>query len=741
MSHKEKICQPALTSHIETSHKQCTYTPLIVSKKIWKEAPEKPGLSSVINLEIDELLESKVNEIKKETDEVSEILKSNIEKAFTETSKKACKKTHSLSINNLKTEAINLVDKNLQFQFVEAVDNTRQEIIQLSKGKLNLNNPKASIDARVTSIEGLVEEAAVQNLDFKPIPNILTCELDGLGLFFSESVKYRCEGKAYSPCGEEITILPGETINETNVLKTSLVSETSAENTISENLTSTNRNEVTDTFEDSFERNLTKELDLKYSQEMNVGLKIPFEILSLDLSSKSNTSVGFKRVLNEVSKSSHKQTKNRFDEIVREIKTSSNSKSSLTSTSSEENVFNRKWENTTDKPQIYMRRKGYCKTSVIHSRHNVQLAWTGCIDDPAKDLCTPDNIKEKHTAQIQAIKNKWVNSAAPIEFGPRPKGKKVCTDVRESRRNVVFGASTHRLDFDFTIDPGWSYESGSASIIIVDTNSTPVGNPFFLNQPNNGSRGAINFDAQVLIKNLGGKSEWVSFKVCFNVIPDSAVEWDTKVDAWKDEKAQEEIDAFLAEKTEELNAFLATDQARATIERQIMQNYFGVTTIEDCCKLIARLRKLFDFDSLCFSLLPSWNEMGDGCQKSFPVNIYTAKCLHFYLPVREGHEMEAVILLASINAIPWNAQLIPQIMAYVNQIQTMRDTVYNRTFDPTGWDVKFDLPKGYDMTPYDTTSTNWLADFESMLNYELLGAFTINVPCGERLEPRPLLCE
>ena len=191
----------------------------------------------------------------------------------------------------------------------------------------------------------------------------------------------------------------------------------------------------------------------------------------------------------------------------------------------------------------------------------------------------------------------------------------------------------------------------------------------------------------------------------------------------------------------ELDAFLETDQAHQAIVRRIYQDYFGVTSIEDCCKLIAKIQKIFDFNSLCYSLLPSWNELGEGCQKSQSVNIYNAKCLHFYLPVKEGKEIEAIALLVSINAIPWNSQLAAQILAYVNQIQNMRDTIYNRDFDPTGWDVKFDQPKGYDMTPYDTANPDWSSAFETSRNYEVLGAFTINVPCGERLEPRPLLCE
>jgi len=383
----------------------------------------------------------------------------------------------------------------------------------------------------------------------------------------------------------------------------------------------------------------------------------------------------------------------------------------------------------------FIKRTSFCKTSVLHKRHNVQLAWNGCIDNPSEGLCTGDNIEERMASEIQSVRDKWSQTSAPVEFGPRPSNKKHCSGIHNYVSSI---GSKKYIPVNDTIPADYYYDGG-AQLEIVSSTTTPQSS-YISSEPSSGAEGGVTFGTYVDVQNRALHTERATFKVCYLIAPKAAKEWDDKLNQWRDEQAQLEIDDLLIEKKEELNRFLASDQARATIERRIMEDFFGVTPIQDCGALITRLRRLFDFDSMCFSLLPSWNEMGEGCQKAFPVTLYTAKCLHFYLPIKEGMELEASILLASVNAIGWNSQFVPQLMTYINQIDNMRSTLYNRAFDPTGWDVKFDQPNGYDITPYDSNSPNWSAAHESDLNYELLGAFTINVPCGERVDPRPGLC-
>ena len=741
MSHKEKICNTALTSHVEVCHEQHSYTPLVVSREIWQKMPKNSGLKSLIESDLEEKTISIVGKLKSNYNEKLEKIKSALSEVLDRENKENAKSLLKFSTSELKEPTFEVIDTELKLQLNRSIALAKEDVIKSSNGLLDASNPEGAIEAREEKYRNLVLDYDEKEIKHKPIPNNKAYELEGLGMFFKESVCYRPEGFSYSPCGKEMTIMPGEEINESNILTTIIKEENSDEQIISQDFTTTDRETDVETFTESYENTIKKETDIKFSRESSFKLNLPLKIFSLDLSGKTGRSIDFNKILNQVNKSSHTNTRTRFNEVIRKINTSSTNRSSRNFTSTDKYTHRRNWKNDTDTPKTYVKRTSYCKTSVVHKRHDVQLAWNGCIENPARDLCTPDNISARHAEDIQAIRDKWNNASAPAEFGPRPQGRKECTSLHYKKWGRLYVGTRESIGhFQFPIPNGYSYQGGSASVQITRKDGELDIPPVIFNQPQNGAAGNVNFKAQVIIKNNSG-SEFVEFKVCFNIIPDAAVEWDKMVNVWRDEQAQKEIDEFLAAKIEKLNQFLATDQARASIERRIMQDFYGVTPIEDCCKLIARLRKLFDFDNMGYSLLPSWNELGEGCQKAFPVNLYTAKCLHFYLPIHAGQESEAISLLASINAIPWSTQLAPQIFAYVQQIRNMRATLYNRLFDPTGWDVKFDQPKGYDMTKYDISSPNWSADHESDLNCELLGAFTINIPCGERIDKRPLLCE
>lgn len=744
MSHKEKICNTALTSHVEFCHEQHSYTPLVVSKHLWEKLPEKTGIKNLIKEELDQKIIDRQNVLKETSRKVEMELKETIDNALDKSCKKidaSTQKGLNISMQDFKHSTFRAIDEELEQKLKQSYKEAVQEIINDSKGVLDLNNPQKAIEFKENEIAKMISDVPEEKMVYQPIPLHQTYELEGLGLFFKESVCYRPEGFTYAPCGKEVTIMPGEEIKESNVLTTTIKEEDSENTTITQSITSTDKEEEVNTFTESYENTLEKETDIKLSKESSFKIKIPLKVVNLDLSSSTSGAIDFNKIIKEVNKSSHTNTRTRFNEVIRKLTIESIQKSSRSLTSTNEYTHNRIWKNDTSTPQTYVKRKSYCKTSVLHRRHNVQMAWQGCIDNPARDLCTLDTIEERHATDIQAIRDKWQQATAPAEFGPRPKGKKVCTSpFRDYNHPLHTGVSKFRQDFQYTIPNGWSYDHNSASVNIL-SNSSGVEEKLVYTQPSAGARGGVSFNAAVILDNRWGKREEVVFSVCFNIVPDTAIVWDTKVQAWRDEETQKEIDAFIAKHIEELTQYLATDQARASVERRIMEDFFGVTVIEDCCKLISRLRKLFDFDSMGYSLLPTWNEFGEGCQKAFPVNLYTAKCLHFFLPMQSGKEREALQLLASINAIPWSIQLIPQILAYVQQVQNMRNTLYNRIFDPTGWNIKFDQPKGYDMTPYDTSNTDWDAAHESDLNFELLGAFTINVPCGERIDTRPLLCE
>lgn len=736
MSHKEKICNTALTSHVEICHEQHSYTPLVVNRKIWREIPKSPGLKSTIESELEEKTNLIIRELENAYNKKAQNIKSVLTEAFDKEKEENTKSSTKFSTSQLIDPTFEVIDRELKKHLSKSIELTKEDIIKSSLGLLDVSNPEKAIQVREEKIRDLVLDFNEKEIKHDPIPFNKAYELEGLGMFFKESVCYRPEGFSYSPCGKEMTIMPGEEISETNILTTIVKDESTNEQTISQDFTTTDKETDVESFTESYEKTIKKETDIKLSRESSFKLNLPLKIFSLDLSGKSSGSIDFNKVINQVNKSSHTNTRTRFNEVIRKISTSSTNRSSRNFTSTDKYTHIRNWKNDTDTPQTYVKRTSYCKTSVIHKRHDVQLAWNGCIENPARDLCTPDNISTKHAEDLQTIRDKWNNASAPLEFGPRPENEKRCTGIHTYNS---WTGSKKQVPVNDTIPAGWYYVGG-AQLEIMSSTTTPQPS-YVSNQPNLGSIGGITFDTYVDVKNKLAHEEKATVRVCYIIAPQAAKDWDVKANRWRDEQAQKEIDEFLAEETKKLNQFLATDQARASIERRIMEDFYGVTPIEDCCKLIARLRKLFDFDNMGYSLLPSWNELGEGCQKAFPVNLYTAKCLHFYLPINAGMESEAISLLASINAIPWSLQLAPQIFAYVQQIRNMRAILYNRLFDPTGWDVKFDQPKGYDMTKYDTSSPNWSADHESDLNCELLGAFTINIPCGERIDKRPLLCD
>jgi len=740
MSQKEKICNTALTSHIEECHEQCTYTPLVVSKDLIVAKPIEEGLLAIMESEVQEKLKPELEKIDAEHQELKKSFRKNIDKALIKSKEELKKFDDHVLINDLDPQVFDLVDGQLDKLQEDSRAKAKNELIAANDLALFQSNPTALIEKREKSIENeFIIDREIP--DLSDIQAIKMCEYDGLGIFTSDSICQRKEGKVYDVCGEETTLLPGQSINETNAIKISSEESESSDINTDESLSQRDNISEVESFSRSYENKLKKEKDIKYATESSFNGSLSFGVGKLKLGLTNNVSIGWNQVVEMINKSSFETTKKRFQEVIRSFKVSKTFKTENSRKFSNEITYKRKWENTTDKPEIYMTRKSYCKTSVLHKRHNIQLAWSGCLENPAKDLCTPDNIEEKYAREIQAIRDKWNSSPAPVDCGPRPAGRKMCTEIYSGFNHPLhIGPSIFNQQFQASIPSGWSYENNSASIKI-NQHSSAVLNKLIWQQPAGGDRGGVAFTAEVTLDNRYVRRESISFGVCFNTISDEAVEWDKKVEKYRQEEAQKEIDEFLSGKLAELNEFLLSDQAKALIEKKIMEKYFGVQNVDDCCHLIARLRNLFDFDRMCYSLLPTWNEYGEGCQKNNPVTLFTAKCLHFYLPMYEGREFEAVQLLVSINAIPWNGNLATQIFAYINQIQTMRATLFNRVFDPTGWDVKTDQPLGYEMTPYDTVDPNWKTAYESDLNYQLIGAYTINIPCGERTEKRPLLCE
>lgn len=733
MSHKNKICNVALATHIETCFTGFSYTPLILNSGLQTERYfEKVGLRNVVEADVAQVL-SKLNTESPDAKEINELAKK-----FVLQGKNALCELTDVDLN---ADILTHVEKIIEKEQMRSLSKKKKHLLKESKLALDLKTPFKTLMEReeVVYSKNKLEDLIFQPAEKFEIKKHWNYELPQLGMFFTEETCFRPEGLTYSPCGQEKTILSNESISETLVLNEEVGSEVteaqevtdtqSSKTTIKESLKLTN----------SYEQKIKKTLDLKKSIKGSVKGKL-FKVLDVGLS--STTSVDFSYLMESISKSSREQSYSLINEVANELIIKSSYESKNTYKLSQTISKTRAIENPTSKPVQYISRDSYCVNSIILKRTNVQLAWSDCIDSPGKDLCRPDNLTEVLSEEIKNIKDKWSTSPAPAIFGSRPGNQSICTaSSTVDKRGLIFGDN---VQFDETIvglvPPNGAYISGSAIITVLNSDTDVVSRQV-LSQPGSGASGNITFSVKIVVNNKFLNKEWVTYKVCFEVSTAEATAYDNAVNQWRNEQAESEIADLLANEKDKLNDFLLSDKAASVIEKRIFEDFFALTTIDDCCKLIRHIKRIFDFDKLCFSLEPSWDTSGTGCQTADPVSIYTAKCLKFYLPIKEGQEWRALTTLLSINAIPSSSSVLNQIHGYINQINDLRSTVFNRAFNPAGWDVKIDSPNGYNLTPYDTIDDVWNTEFETKLNFQLIDVHTVAIPTGSvRVDLRSDLC-
>ena len=740
MAHKEKICYAALATHVEQCFREFTYTPLIIKSDIrWQLEPNAPiGLEEVVNREIDEGL-GKDTENGVGVPGDADALALEVIEAVSAWLAKA--PNGKLDLSDKVRDAIkaNIFSEVSRRDSVQAT-NARNNFVAGAGEAFDLRYPERVLLSRMDRTISNDKFDSLLDIQFKPLPKLMVRELPHLGLFFTEATCFRCEGLTYTPCGHESTILPHEKFDETSVLEsTTTATDSTAEESTTE-ITQTEKNNTDTTLVNAYDKTVRSSIDVKKETKISLtGLK--FEVIGADVSSTGTNS--FNHFIEKVNKSSSTIKRELVHEVVQEFTLNYKSSRSLSTTVTEKATSARSIENPTDNPIHFIEREAHCVYSVIQKRTNAHLAWSGCLDNPGGTLCNPDNLEEKHTAKIHAIKDKWSIISPPPSFGQRPANVRICTPEASQdglgspgADNTTFITSVQAL-----IPSGHGYVDGSASITI-NGSDTKVTSTAFISQPVAGANGVVQFGVKILVNNKLANKEWVRFQICFDATPPEAAAYDAKVDQWRKDQAQAEIDALLAKELKHLNEFLLSDRVAALIEKQIFEKYFGTDGTAECCALIARIRSVFDFGLLSYTLLPNWNEFGTGCQNTDPVTIYTAKCLNFYLPIKPGKEWDALAILISINVIPANAALLAQIAGYITSVVNLRDTVFNRLFDPTGWEDEIDGPHGYDLTPYNTANTTeWNAAFESSLNYQLIDINVVTVPCGGvRKELRTNIC-
>lgn len=741
MSNKAKICNTALATHIEQCFPRYTYTPLLIRRSLFEiaEPGPRPGLRKAIEDDIDARIDSAAERNKEPSEE--ELRASS--RAFVQAGMKGLGERKKMKVQfdgDMVAELEGEIAGKLHARMLTERAAQRQKIVSSSDASLDIAQPAKALEARIGRTLESASLGEFRDAEFRPLQRYKVIEMEQLGLFFSESTCFRCEGLAYAPCGNESSLLPSESISETYSASSAGTATSSDSQTATSQTTTTDERTDTTTLVNSYDKTVRDTLDLKRSISGTVSGKL-FDVL--DVSLTSTASADFTRFVERISKSSSTVTQNLVHKVVNDFTLSQTRSRSDSLTLTEAIGRERSIENNTAEPIHIIERQPHCVYSVIQKRTDVHLAWSGCIDNTGEDLCRPDNLEEKKAGEIAAIEQKWAAAPAPSEFGPRPSNQAICTPTAREDSFGSLGADnvTFNANVQAAIPAGHGYVPGSAVVTVVDS-QTGVTGTSVTSQPAAGASGLVTFGAQVVVDNkFSTKKEYAVFKVCFEVTTPAAADYDEKVGAWRDAQAQAEIDAFLAEESAKLEEFLLSDRIGPLIERKIFEKFFAADGTDECCKLIRRVRKIFDFDLMAFALLPTWNDFGSGCQSSDPVTIYTARCLTFYLPVRPGKESEALALLIAINVLQNDPQLLAQIGGYVNSINDMRANLFDRAFDPTGWDVTLDNPSGYQLTPYDNADGAWDTAYETSLNYQVIDVNVVTVPCGgPRKELRPNLC-
>jgi len=129
-------------------------------------------------------------------------------------------------------------------------------------------------------------------------------EIPELGLFFTEQLCLRHDGLAYKPCGEEFTLLPGETIKQARKTVLSESEQIDEGVTVVDDLATTTKDNLTTTLDQSMEAVRQRNLDVKKTNKINIGAKKIFGLLNL--SASSDATIDFKSMIKNTNKSSSK---------------------------------------------------------------------------------------------------------------------------------------------------------------------------------------------------------------------------------------------------------------------------------------------------------------------------------------------------------------------------------------------------------------------------------------------------
>jgi hypothetical protein len=554
------------------------------------------------------------------------------------------------------------------------------------------------------------------------------CQFNELGLLFLERLRVRPIGQTVERAPfYELSVEPGETISlsHDSFTQRDLSQEDifTKEETKDSSLTSVLSSSLTS----EYTGELTRVTNWKISPSISADAKVP--ILGIPVDFKGSVSGEYGSVVTDKSTSKESSTQSRTITEVASSKLFSSHKTTVkvsrTETDTTKNA--RTFTNTSSQiKKIYMR-KMVRVHHMSYERYGVRMAWSPCIEDPGRDVRDLIPGMGAFPKEIKAIRDKWNSAPPPAELGSPPANQTVCTSWSGQ---LVGGAGGVSQDYNFSLQIPSGYVYGTAYLDQKEIQNSP-GVSISSSPPAN-STGVVNFAVHVGLNSFwGGNEDKVNFRLCVSAAPgpDLMAQWNAKVQGWRDDQAQKEILAFLADKKDEIKNLDVNAWPPSELMRRAISELFGDPTSYHSCEMVEMLHRVFEWENLTYRLFAPWwnpNAKVDGLQ-SLSTTFLNASWAKLYIPLRPGYEEEAISFLASVGAIPQQAALLDDIQYYLYDMRQNVQPLFGRAYVPGIADPP-EIDGPCDILLTTLGDDVWAHSYESQLKFQVLDRWIITTP-------------
>jgi len=552
------------------------------------------------------------------------------------------------------------------------------------------------------------------------------CPLDELGLLFLERLRVRPIGQTVERAPfYELSVEPGETISlshdsfaqrdlsQEDIFTEEQTKESSLTSVLSTSLTSEYTSEH------------TKATNWKISPSTSAEAKVPIYGVPVDfkagVSGEYGSDVTDKSTSKESAAHSQTLTEVASSKLFRSHKTTV--KISKTETDTTKNA--RTFTNTSGQvKKIYMR-KMVRVHHLSYERYGVRMVWSPCIEDPGRDIRDLIPGMAAFPKEIKAIRDKWNAAPPPSELGSPPANQTVCTGWSGQQSGGLWGKS---YDDSLSLQIPSGYVFGDANIDKSDENHNP--GVSISSRPPSGATGVVNFVVHIGL-NGGLSPDKVNYRLCVLAAPgpDLMAQWNAKVQNWRDEQAQKEILAFLADKKDEIKNLDVNAWPPSELMRRAISELFGDPAGYHSCEIVEMLHRVFEWENLTYRLFAPWwnpNAKVDGLQ-SLSTTFLNASWAKLYIPMRPGYEEDAIAFLASVGAIAQQPALLNDIEYYLNDMRQNVEPLFTRAYVPGATDpAEIDGPCDILLTTLGDDV--WAHSYESKLKFQVLDRWVVTTP-------------